>query len=137
MRGVSRRAVGEQHSLMVVLRSEVRDGGQDEIRQHALGRVGAAVSGGAKVCVRTDEASRWWCGWLGLRVGHGLTERHEQASIPQCVVVFRGTVGLVAEVQVRGLANVLRDVVGCVAGGFDEGAVDVIGVAGYFQPGLA
>lgn len=49
-------------------------------------------------------------------------------------VILGCAFGLVAEVQVWGFANVLGDVVGRVLWGFDERAVDVVGVAGYGQP---
>lgn len=102
--------------LMVALGSEVWDGGEDEVGKHALSGVGPSSCGVPEVNVGADESRRWGCGLLGLRMCRGFTKGHEEASVAKGCVIFRGTVGLVAEVQVGRFANVLCDVVGCVGG---------------------
>lgn len=113
---MSRGAIRKELGLMIGSASEVRDSGEDEVGKHALGGIGAAVSGVSEVVVGADESRGWGCGSLRLRMCCGLTEGHEEASVAKRCIVFRGTVGLVAEVQVGGLANVLGDVVGSMGG---------------------
>lgn len=64
----------------------------------------------------------------------GCPEGHKQASMLERMIVFCSTGWIVAEIDIGRFADILAHVSGCMGGGLDNLAVDVVGVAGNAKP---
>ena len=115
---------------MVRLRRQPRDGREDDVHKHALGRVRAGGGGRSQVMVVTNELCRGRGGARRQGVLRGRSEGHQKAAAAEGGVIFRSTVRVISKVQVGWFPDVLGDVVGRVARRFDKRAVDVAGISG-------